>query len=406
MVSSQLKKPSDWSLVKLGKITNVTTGGTPSRGVDAYWNGKIPWLNTGKIDFNIISEADEFITDKGLKNSSAKLFPAGTLVMAMFGQGATRGRVGILGIDSAFNQACSAIEPLNENVFTEYLFFYLMWQYEYIRTLGHGGNQSNLNASLIKDIDILLPTKTEQQEIVEILSCWNKAIEKIEKLILAKQKLKKTIMLQLLTGELRFKEFQKQQWAKYTIGKLLKEVERPVRWDDNELYELISIRRRSGGLFLREKLYGHQIKTKNLKVAMKDDFLISKMQAVRGALGLTTREFDGMKVSESYVALVPCDSNILDIRFFNYLTQLPFMYNHVFLSCHGVHIEKMTFSLNEYFKKNIVIPTSIKEQQRIVDVISAAENEICSMNFKLEMLKQQKKGLMQKLLTGKIRVKV
>ena len=100
----------DWSTNKIEEISIVTSGGTPSRNVSDYWNGDIPWVTTSLVDFNVINQAEEFITQVGLDNSSAKLFPKDTILMAMYGQGITRGKVAILGIDATTNQACAAIK--------------------------------------------------------------------------------------------------------------------------------------------------------------------------------------------------------------------------------------------------------------------------------------------------------
>jgi len=110
--------PEDWEVKELGSISTVSSGGTPNRGVASYWNGNIPWITTSQIDFNTIIEANEFITEEGLNNSAAKIYKAGTLLMAMYGQGKTRGKVSILGFDATTNQACGAIS-LNNDVLKE-----------------------------------------------------------------------------------------------------------------------------------------------------------------------------------------------------------------------------------------------------------------------------------------------
>ena len=96
----------DWDTSKIDKIASVTSGGTPSRANPEYWNGDIPWVTTSLVDFNVILSAEEFITKEGVNNSSAKLFPKDTILMAMYGQGITRGKVAILGIEATTNQAC------------------------------------------------------------------------------------------------------------------------------------------------------------------------------------------------------------------------------------------------------------------------------------------------------------
>ncbi len=161
----QIKLPSAWKVVKLGEIATLTSGGTPSRIKPEYWNGDIPWVKTGEINYGIIKDTEEKITQAGLDNSSAKIIRANTLLMAMYGQGITRGRVAILGIDAAINQACSAIDINNNIAKTEFIFYSLYYNYNKIRTLGHGANQKNLNSALIKSIEIYLPPLSEQKAI-------------------------------------------------------------------------------------------------------------------------------------------------------------------------------------------------------------------------------------------------
>src|SRR5690606_11452529 len=144
-----------------------------------------------------------------------------------------------------------------------------------------------------------IPTIPEQQKIAEILSTWDQAISTTQKLIDELKLRNKGLAQQLLTGKKRLKGFES-KWKKYHYSDILKKVKRPVKWDDKELYNLISVRRRSGGIFYRDALYGHQIKVKNLNTAKTGDFLFSKMQIVHGASALVTPEFDGAKISGSY----------------------------------------------------------------------------------------------------------
>ena len=116
--------PDGWKRTTIGNVSKVTSGGTPSRSVPEYWNGEIPWVTTGLINFNVITKAVEYITKEGLANSSAKMFPPKTLLVALYGDGVTRGKVAMLGIDAATNQACAAILPSN-NVLPEYAFYYI-----------------------------------------------------------------------------------------------------------------------------------------------------------------------------------------------------------------------------------------------------------------------------------------
>jgi type I restriction enzyme S subunit len=111
--------PEEWEVMRLGDVAKIVSGGTPSRKKTEYWNGKIPWVKTGEVNYNIITKTNEKISELGLENSSTRFIPSGTLLMAMYGQGITRGRVAILGIDATINQACAAIFFLkNFNIYS------------------------------------------------------------------------------------------------------------------------------------------------------------------------------------------------------------------------------------------------------------------------------------------------
>ena len=155
--------PSDWEVIQLGNIAKVTSGGTPSRERKSYWDGDIPWVTTSLINFNEIASADEYITREGLQNSSTKLFPSGTLLMALYGQGVTRGKTAILKIEAATNQACAAILLDEKKAWKQYVFQYLIAKYEDIRKLSNTGNQENLNGELVKSIKLNLPPLPEQK---------------------------------------------------------------------------------------------------------------------------------------------------------------------------------------------------------------------------------------------------
>ena len=129
------------------------------------------------------------------------------------------------------------------------------------------------------------------------------------------------------------------------------------------------------------------------------------LNAGHGAWGLVTPEFDGMFVSDSYISLVPKNGSPLKIEFLNYLSQMRFLRHMAYICSHGVHIEKMTFNLEDFLHEKITIPPTLDEQAKIVGVLAACDKEIKLLEKQLGALKEQKRGLMQKLLTGEIRVK-
>lgn len=182
------KLPQDWVECELKDIFDTSSGGTPKRGNPAYYGGNIPWLKSGELNNGIVTEAEEFITEEGLKNSSAKLFPRGSLLIALYG--ATVGKLGILDFDSATNQAICCIYQ-NSNYNRDFLFYYLLYKKEYLVNQGKGGAQPNISQEIIKALKIPVPPLNEQKRIVEkIEEEFGKIDEGVEKLKLAQEQIK------------------------------------------------------------------------------------------------------------------------------------------------------------------------------------------------------------------------
>lgn len=194
--------PAEWKVYSIGEISDVTSGGTPSRDRPEFWDGTIPWVKTGEIDYKEIVDTEERISAAGLASCSAKVVPKGSLLMAMYGQGVTRGRVALLGIDAALNQACLAILP-GAKVSARFLFYVLMAQYEQLRSLGHEGTQKNLNAALIKSVMIPVPSKDEQLQIVAFLESIHTRQRCEESVLGELVELKSALSSALLSGEVR-----------------------------------------------------------------------------------------------------------------------------------------------------------------------------------------------------------
>lgn len=196
---------SDWATSTIGEVASVTSGGTPSRDKKEYWNGDIPWVTTSEIKYKNIFDSKEKITAEGLRNSSAKLFKPGTILMALYGQGNTRGHVAKLQIEAATNQACAAITP-SKTVDVDFLFQYLIRQYEEIRGMSNDGGQKNLSGAIVKSINLHFPEMAEQQKIASYLL---KVDQKIS-LLTEKHKLllqyKKGVMQKIFNQEIRFKD--------------------------------------------------------------------------------------------------------------------------------------------------------------------------------------------------------
>lgn len=196
--------PETWKVDSLGAHHHLVSGGTPSRANPEFWEGgTIPWVKTTEIDYGLIITTAEQITPAGLEASPAKLLPTGTLLLAMYGQGITRGKVAMLGIEAACNQACAAIRPIDEEIQPRFLFHFLTHRYEALRQLSHGGQQQNLNLDIVRSFPVAYPTSdAEQKEIVEILDTIDRkiALHGEKKAVL--EGLFKSLLHKLMTGEI------------------------------------------------------------------------------------------------------------------------------------------------------------------------------------------------------------
>ena len=195
----------EWETKKLREVAKITSGGTPNRSKPNYWNGNIPWITTSLIDFTDITCSNEFITEEGLNNSSAKLFSIGTILMAMYGQGKTRGRVAILDIEASTNQACAAIIS-KKNINNKFLFQFLVGNYESIRNLSNEGGQKNLSGGLLKSLNISFPINLdEQKKIASFLTSVDKKIELLQEKAALLEEYKKGVMQHIFSQQIRFK---------------------------------------------------------------------------------------------------------------------------------------------------------------------------------------------------------
>jgi type I restriction enzyme, S subunit len=160
--------PNGWVKTSLGEIAEWGSGGTPSRAISKYFIGNIPWIKTGELNDNVIYETEEHISEEALKNSSAKIFPKGSVAIAMYG--ATIGKTAILGIDAATNQAC-AIAKTFPGINNKYLYYYLKSEKQNFIDKGKGGAQPNISQTVIKLHPFPLAPANEQKRIADKLDC-------------------------------------------------------------------------------------------------------------------------------------------------------------------------------------------------------------------------------------------
>ncbi len=406
--------PKGWEDGVIEDIAQVSSGGTPSRANDSYWkDGLIPWVTTAEVKFGTITDTDQKITEEGLKNSSAKLFPKDTILMAMYGQGKTRGQVAKLGIEASTNQACAALQ-FNEGFDVDYYYQYLMSNYENIRELANSGGQQNLSGGIIKGIQVPIPPLPEQQKIAKILSTWDRAISTTERLIENSTQQKKALMQQLLTGKKRLlddegKRFEG-EWSDNHLHEVAKIIVSPVnkKTVDGEIpVELCNytdvyynIRITNSLEFMKATAKQSEIDKYTLQV---DDVIITKDSETPGDIAipaLVSEELGGV-VCGYHLAIIRPNKKLLEGAFLNYLFSMPETRYYFFTLANGA--TRFGLSIGSINNANFSLPP-LKEQQKIATVLTNADKEIELLEQQLADLQQEKKALMQVLLTGKKRV--
>jgi type I restriction enzyme S subunit len=371
--------PVDWELKTLGSIAGVGAGSTPSRKVDAYWGGHIPWVTTAQIDFNEIGETTEHITELGLQNSAVRLLTPGTLLMALYGQGKTRGKVAKLGIEATTNQACASI-AVGRSASAAFVFHCLASQYESIRKLSNSGSQDNLNGQIVKSIRVPLPpNRAEQEAIAEALSDADALIESLEQLLAKKRQIKQGAMQELLTGQRRLPGF-------------------GDSWEVQRLGSLLTIRHGKSQSEVESASGAYPILATGGQIGWSDSYLSEGPSVLIGRKGTIDRPqymdspfwtVDTLFYSEVHK---PNSARFLFYRFclvdwqqYNEASGVP--------SLNARTIEGV----------EILCPGSA-EQTAIATTLSDMDAEITALQARLAKARQLKQGMAQALLTGRIRL--
>ncbi|MGE6341997.1 restriction endonuclease subunit S [Psychrobacter sp. NPDC078929] len=404
--------PNGWESGVIEDIAQVSSGGTPSRKKDSYWvNGTIPWVTTAEVKFNVITDTEQKITEEGLQKSSAKLYPKDTILMAMYGQGKTRGQVAKLGIEASTNQACAALQ-LNAGFNVDYYYQYLTSQYENIRELANSGGQQNLSGGIVKEIQVPIPPLPEQQKIAKILSTWDKAISTTERLIENSIQQKKALMQQLLTGKKRLLDESGQrfegEWEEIELGDICSRV---MEKNNGQSTNVVTISAQQG-LIRQEEFFKKSVASEildNYYVLRKGQFAYNKSYSngyPMGAIKRLNRYEDGV-VTTLYICFEIKDHSKTDTDFLEQYFDSGLLNRGLTKvaaeggRAHGL----LNVKPSDFMALKFKFPT-YPEQQKIATVLTNANKEIELLEQQLADLQQEKKALMQVLLTGKKRVVV
>jgi type I restriction enzyme S subunit len=202
--------PQTWEWCTVGQVSTVCLGGTPSRKQPAYWAGEISWVSSGEVANCRIRNTRESISALGLKESNAKIYPKGSVLIAMIGEGKTRGQSAILDIEACTNQNVAGLIFDAGNIDPEYIWLWALGEYERTRAIGRGGNQPALNGEKVRNLNLALPPLEEQGEIVRRAGGLLKLADAIEKRVAAAslraERLMQAILEKAFRGELLLTE--------------------------------------------------------------------------------------------------------------------------------------------------------------------------------------------------------
>lgn len=305
-----------------------------------------------------------------------------------------------------------------DKVLPEYLKSYTQSEryWNWVKTTIRAGAQPNINAQEYSGLQIPLPPISEQRKITDILNTWNEAIDLTEQLIAAKQRRKRSFMQRLLTGQVRFPAFISsysyqqsnfglipEDWSLIKLGLILKPVSRIVQVDPQKEYNLIGVRWYGEGAHIHDRVSGSEIQTPTLNHIWEGDILYNKMWTTKGAFAIAKQAHHNSYGTNEYPQFRAIDG-VLEPRYFEYVFRLPRFQHDATALCRGT-TGRARLNPQDFLKLEIPLP-SIKEQRKIADFIYTCTEELDLLQQKLTALRQQKQGLMQQLLTGKIRVKV
>lgn len=193
--------PENWQFDKVGNLTKTYAGGTPKRNVNGYYGGIIPWVKSGEVNQRNITATEESVTEKAIKESSAKLIKSGAILVALYG--ATAGNVGRLRINACSNQAVLAVNSKHDKLTNDFIYHFLKQTAPNLIKLTQGSGQPNLSKGIIDSVYVPLPPTQEQEKIADILTTVDNKLDVLQEKKKQYQELKKGLMQQLLTGKLR-----------------------------------------------------------------------------------------------------------------------------------------------------------------------------------------------------------
>ena len=385
--------PEEWKVKKVLDYGKVVTGNTPLTSDSENYGDDYMFIGPGDLgDWKYITKTSKKISRKGFAPS--RQLAKGAVFFTCIGS--TIGKVGISIENATCNQQINAI-ICNGHASNEYLFYELSRIAKKIKLIAGEQAVPIINKNQFQNYHLLFPPLPEQQKIAAILSTWDEAIAKTQQIIAQLQQRNKGLMQQLLTGKKRLKGFEKMKWNKLNADEIYK----PVSIKNNGNEQLLSATQ-DKGIIPRDMLSGRVTmpsgETNSYKLVEPGNFIIS-LRSFQG--GLEYSEYRGI-VSPAYTVLKPIKP--IDDAFYKYYFKSYDFIGHLAVAVIGIRDGKQ-ISFDDFCVLRLPYP-STEEQKSVAGILNKADDEVKLNQQKLSTLQQQKKGLMQKLLTGEVRVKI
>ena len=402
--------PEDWEVKRLGDVAETSSGGTPSRARSDYFQGTIKWFTTTELLDCKLYDSIEHISNEALKNSSAKVFPPRTLLMAMYG--ATIGRLGVLQNHASTNQACCAIF-CGDVLFPDYAYYYLYHLRPNIIERGCGAGQPNISQEIVRSLPVVLPPLPEQEKIAEALSDVDALLSAMTTLIEKKRAIKQGAMQQLLTGKTRLQGLGAEcaEFKQTELGPI------PNDWDVKRIDQCGDVVTGSTPPRGISELWGGNFNWISAR-DFKGKYIISSEETVTDAGKRYCRALPANSVLVTCIASIglnaiakqPCATN----QQINAVVCRECDYEYFYYQCcfNESRLRQMVgqtavpiIGKSQFEAFSIALPKEIKEQQAIAAVLSEMDAEIAALEAKRAKYESIKQGMMQELLTGRTRLK-
>ncbi len=409
----------DWDVKQFVEVMDgFSSGQTPYRAIADYYRGDIPWITSGELNYNIITDTIEKITIEGVRAANLKLIPKGTFLFAITGLEAagTRGRCAITGIEATTNQSCMALYPKKNILITPYLYhYYVRYGDELAFKYCQGTKQQSYTGGIAKKLPIIVPpTVEEQNAIATILSDTDTLIERLDKLIAKKKGIKQGTMQQLLTGKKRLPGYSG-EWEMKKLGEIFKflNTANNSRADLRESGEVEYIH--YGDIHTRWKCFLDcsknelpfidKAKVDNVPFLENGDLVIADASEDYEGLAscVEIRNIGKRKiVAGLHTLLLRSDKNIVADGFKGYLRNYHGVKDTLIRLSTGISV----FSISKTNLKmvEVSIPPTVEEQNAIATILSDMDAEIERLEQKLDKYTMLKQGMMQELLNGKTRL--